>query len=307
MTAPGRLVIQLLDGEFAKDKDVLGRMDPYLVFRLGTQTFRSSVRQNAGKFPVWNEKIELPYHQEDELHIAAFDEDKIGKDDKLGETSLSLHALLREHKFDGWVDLQDAKGVLTRHTAGRIKLHVIREPAPQMRTVDAPRPVHYAGVSAPTRSLDSAPRLVATAVQPMRFITPWDASGQTQFNAGSSWAVERQARSIPIQRSSSPERIQVSRGPIIAANQAALQPQQMTLNSGYHPTEWHSSSFHSPVSTEHVLRPSSVKSLSSSAAPMSFGTDLGQGMQYSVGGNVREVDEAKRFNWTSSRQHITAA
>lgn len=109
-------------------------MDPYLVFRLGTQTFRSSVRRNAGKFPVWNEKIELPYHQEDELHIAAFDEDKIGKDDKLGETSLSLHALLREHKFDGWVDLQDAKGVLTRHTAGRIKLHVIREPASQMRT-----------------------------------------------------------------------------------------------------------------------------------------------------------------------------
>ncbi len=42
-----------------KDRDILGKMDPYVKIRVGETVKRSRTAKNGGKNPQWGERIDL--------------------------------------------------------------------------------------------------------------------------------------------------------------------------------------------------------------------------------------------------------
>ena len=70
-------------------------MDPYVVVRIGGRTHNTSVRQKAGKTPVWNEILDIHYSTfNDEVEFLVMDKDKGTKDDLIGSATMSMAKLL---------------------------------------------------------------------------------------------------------------------------------------------------------------------------------------------------------------------
>lgn len=87
----GSLLVHLLRGDFARDTDFLKKMDPYCIFQLNDQRSRSSVKDNAGKTPSWNESFSFRCKEGDVLHFDVFDKDpKI--DDHVCSGELNVHS-----------------------------------------------------------------------------------------------------------------------------------------------------------------------------------------------------------------------
>lgn len=86
----GCLLILLLRGEFDRDLDVFNKMDPYVIFTLNDQKAQSSVKDEAGKVPEWNESFSFRCKEGDILSFVVFDKDPT-KDDEVGRGSVNVH------------------------------------------------------------------------------------------------------------------------------------------------------------------------------------------------------------------------
>lgn len=58
--AGGALTLEIVDAELTRDTELLGKMDPYVVIKIGGKDYKTSVKRNAGKQPVWRERFNLP-------------------------------------------------------------------------------------------------------------------------------------------------------------------------------------------------------------------------------------------------------
>ena len=79
-------------------------MDPYLLVTIGNQTLKTTIREGAGKLPVWpdtmifNEKGAI-------LKVVAMDDD-VGADDNLGSGSFDISPCYSAPNVPGKFDIQ---------------------------------------------------------------------------------------------------------------------------------------------------------------------------------------------------------
>ena len=76
----GKLVITVVNGTFRHDKDIIGKMDPYVIIKIGHNEFRTVTATNQGKTPVWNQSFTCYINGENAMEITALDDDG-GNDD----------------------------------------------------------------------------------------------------------------------------------------------------------------------------------------------------------------------------------
>ena len=113
----GRIRLNVVEGAFTRDTDFFSKMDPYCIIKCREQTFKTKVKQNAGKKPYWDEyfDIEVKYVGDD-LTITVLDED-LTSSDLVAETTIKLTALCHNQGIDDWFGVQ-YKG----KSAGKIHL-----------------------------------------------------------------------------------------------------------------------------------------------------------------------------------------
>ncbi|EPZ32192.1 C2-domain-containing protein [Rozella allomycis CSF55] len=105
-TTAGKLGVVIMEGKGLKDKDVFGKMDPYINLRIGSQKWRSKTVTGGGKNPTWNQSISLGVITGTEaLFVEAYDEDA-GKDDFIGSGSINLADAVRLGTLDTWINLR---------------------------------------------------------------------------------------------------------------------------------------------------------------------------------------------------------
>merc|ERR1711913_243537 len=98
----------------AKDlekKGMFGKADPYTKITLGKQSFKSPTIDN-NQNPEWNYNVtlELLKDSPEDLTLEVFDEDIVGKDDKMGSTKISLHQIVESKTLvNQWVKLKECK------------------------------------------------------------------------------------------------------------------------------------------------------------------------------------------------------
>jgi len=76
-----------------RDTEVMGKMDPYVKWKHGEKTYKTTVQNNAGKKPIWGEIFKLPIIDRTintQLSFQIFDEETF-KDDVIGEAKIDIH------------------------------------------------------------------------------------------------------------------------------------------------------------------------------------------------------------------------
>ena len=73
----GTLNISILEGNFIKDMDIFGEMDPYIIIEYKGVKYRTVTKRGAGRFPQWSSE-EASYEFkistfQDTITFSAFD------------------------------------------------------------------------------------------------------------------------------------------------------------------------------------------------------------------------------------------
>ena len=55
----GTLVIEVIEGKLDRDTEVFGKMDCFVEIKYKDQTKRTTVHNESGQTPKWNEKLEF--------------------------------------------------------------------------------------------------------------------------------------------------------------------------------------------------------------------------------------------------------
>ena len=59
MKPKDKLNLKIIYGDWLKDVDTFGKQDPYLQFKIGSETFKTEVKDGGGKHVDFNQTFEL--------------------------------------------------------------------------------------------------------------------------------------------------------------------------------------------------------------------------------------------------------
>jgi len=115
----GILTIKPLKAQLTRDVNFIHRMDPYVMFTLGTQKRRTTVCHDGAKKPVWTDVIVLNKTFENVLIAQVYNVENIPflKDSWIGTAEINLNNLSTgyfqgQQWFDIWYDQSNAGKIL---------------------------------------------------------------------------------------------------------------------------------------------------------------------------------------------------
>lgn len=103
----GTLVVKPQMGQYDKNYDVVGAMDPYCIVQVGASPQQTSVAKGQGQQCRWEDALHFPIKGEQFLFIDSLDYDVIGSHDYIGRAQLDLTQILARGHFADWVPLMD--------------------------------------------------------------------------------------------------------------------------------------------------------------------------------------------------------
>ena len=82
----GKLVINIEEASLKRDTETFGTMDPYCKVIYNGENHKSKVKENGGKHPVWNHRLELDIHDiMDMIEFKVYDSNTFG-DEQIAHT-----------------------------------------------------------------------------------------------------------------------------------------------------------------------------------------------------------------------------
>lgn len=87
----GVLYVTVKKANLSHDTETLGKMDPFVTLKLGKFQQQTTIKENAGKIAVWEEKFEFTARNGDTLEIRVLDKEDVGADDEVGHAHLNLN------------------------------------------------------------------------------------------------------------------------------------------------------------------------------------------------------------------------
>jgi len=92
-SGPGTLIIKPLQAQLMRDTEIIGAMDPYVIFSLGGNKVKTGVCKNGGKTPFWSDTLILTRNAEDTLFVEVWDDESFRKDQYIASASIPLSQL----------------------------------------------------------------------------------------------------------------------------------------------------------------------------------------------------------------------
>jgi len=112
-TGEGTITFRPIEGRFNKDKDPIGKMDPYVKFKIGWRSGKSSVAKSQGTHPTWvGDAIVLKLKNHECAKLKVKDKDRMGIDDRLGTAEIPLAPVVQQGTLVQWIPITN-KGVVT--------------------------------------------------------------------------------------------------------------------------------------------------------------------------------------------------
>jgi len=91
----GTFTFRPIEGKFLKDKDIIGKMDPYCKIKIGRHSGKSSVAKKEGTNPIWDDVITIEKkHNEQFAKLKVKDKDRFTLNDRIGEAKIPLADVL---------------------------------------------------------------------------------------------------------------------------------------------------------------------------------------------------------------------
>jgi len=85
-----------VSANLTRDTETFGKMDPFTTLKYDGKDWKTTVKDSAGKTPVWNEtfRIQLgPNHENKMLEFSVWDEDTMSND-LVGESNVLVRDLM---------------------------------------------------------------------------------------------------------------------------------------------------------------------------------------------------------------------
>jgi hypothetical protein len=100
---PGTIIFKPIEANIiSKDKDVLGKMDPYLSFHLGgLKRVKGEVAKSGGQHPIWNDAITVEVSDQNSLTVDLKDKDML-IDDKIATFEVDLREVQSQGRVRKW-------------------------------------------------------------------------------------------------------------------------------------------------------------------------------------------------------------
>jgi Ca2+-dependent lipid-binding protein len=98
------LIVKPTTARLTRDTQTFGRMDPYLVFKIGSTQQKTKTHEAGGKTPNWSDILCFTITDEKELAIRVLDEEVVS-DDIIGETRIDLTEVFKKGQWKDWVDI----------------------------------------------------------------------------------------------------------------------------------------------------------------------------------------------------------
>jgi Ca2+-dependent lipid-binding protein len=94
-----------VEAKLTRDTEFFGKMDPFAVIDYRNERFKTVVKQDAGKVPVWNQtfKFDIKYIGDD-MVFKVFDED-VTENEAIGAFQTKVSAFARPGGLDEWFTL----------------------------------------------------------------------------------------------------------------------------------------------------------------------------------------------------------
>ena len=108
----GTVTFRPLEGKFVKDKDIVGKMDPYCKIKIGWHSAKSSVAKSEGTHPTWTDVMTLQRkHGEQFAKLKCKDRDRVTLNDNLGSVKINLDEIAAKGRVQQWFPLTKADKV----------------------------------------------------------------------------------------------------------------------------------------------------------------------------------------------------
>ena len=112
-TGVGTITFRPIEGRFVKDKDIVGKMDPYCKFKIGWRSGKSSVAKSEGTHPTWvGDAITLKVKNQEFAKLKIKDKDRLRLDDRLGSAQIPLAQVIQQGAVSQWIPVSK-NGVAT--------------------------------------------------------------------------------------------------------------------------------------------------------------------------------------------------
>ncbi|KAI9302868.1 C2 domain-containing protein [Cunninghamella echinulata] len=86
-------------------KAVVGKQDPFCVFRLGEEAKKTKTDYRGGQHPVWDDQVNLFVPEgKTKMRVQLFDEDA-KKEDLISEADIDISEVIKVGEHDGWFQL----------------------------------------------------------------------------------------------------------------------------------------------------------------------------------------------------------
>ncbi|KAG2210729.1 hypothetical protein INT45_000348, partial [Circinella minor] len=102
----GELVVVAIKAKELPNREVVGKQDPFVTFRLGEVAKRTKTDYRGGQRPIWDDQVNLPVPEgKTKLYMQVFDEDG-PREDLISEGEIDLANVLKEGEEDNWYPLK---------------------------------------------------------------------------------------------------------------------------------------------------------------------------------------------------------
>jgi len=101
----GTLIIKPSAGRLTHDTEIFSKMDPYVKVTCGQQTQSTRFHKNGGKNPTWTDSLTFNIRGEDMIQFDVHDKDDFGKDDWVGNCSISMTEVATKQSHSNWYNL----------------------------------------------------------------------------------------------------------------------------------------------------------------------------------------------------------
>jgi len=106
-TGIGTITFRPIEGKFNKDKDIIGKMDPYCKFKIGWRSGKSSVAKSQGTNPTWvGDAITLKVKNQEYIKLKVKDKDRLRPDDRIGTGEIPIAPIVQQGTVTQWIPIK---------------------------------------------------------------------------------------------------------------------------------------------------------------------------------------------------------
>lgn len=103
--AQGTLTVMPICGNFERDTETVGTMDPYCIVTVGSNNERTKVHPDGGKYPQWTDTFTFNVNGEEKVKFECKNRNHVASDDMIGSCEFALAQVYQAGVYNDFLQI----------------------------------------------------------------------------------------------------------------------------------------------------------------------------------------------------------